>query len=103
MGFLLLAFQCAFRNRLRTLISALGVSVTLLALLLLRTLVAAWYSVNEEATATDRMIILPPEQLELFANSETPTKTESELAVHRSCPGRSRRATGRPQRSGEHF
>ena len=57
MALVWLAVRFAFRNPVRTLITALGVGVTLLAFLMLRTLVASWYSVNEEATASDRMII----------------------------------------------
>jgi putative ABC transport system permease protein len=57
MAFLWLVLRFAFRNRLRTALTALGVATTLLAFLVLRTLVANWYSVNEEAAASDRMII----------------------------------------------
>ncbi|HTV17359.1 MAG TPA: FtsX-like permease family protein [Polyangiaceae bacterium] len=50
-----LIFRLALRNRGRTLITALGVGVTLLAFLMLRTLVANWYSVNEDVAKSDQL------------------------------------------------
>lgn len=57
MALLRLIFRLALRNRGRTLITTLGVGVTLLAFLLLRTLVANWYSVNEEVATSDQLEI----------------------------------------------
>jgi putative ABC transport system permease protein len=54
MAVLRLILRLALRNRGRTAITALGVAVTLLAFLMLRTLVANWYTVNEEAAASDQ-------------------------------------------------
>lgn len=57
MALLRLIFRFALRNRVRTLITTLGVGVTLLAFLMLRALVANWYSVNEEIAKSDQMEI----------------------------------------------
>lgn len=57
MALVRLVLRLAFRNRARSLIMALGVGVTLLAFLLLRTLVASWYTANDAAQRTDRMVI----------------------------------------------
>src|SRR5688572_2674837 len=57
MTLLALIARLAFRNRLRSLLTALGVGFTLLAFLALRTLVASWYSVNEEIARHDRMVV----------------------------------------------
>jgi putative ABC transport system permease protein len=57
MPLLRVVLRFAVRNRLRTLITALGVGTTLLAFLLLRTLVDNWYTVNESSEAGTRMII----------------------------------------------
>jgi putative ABC transport system permease protein len=54
MALLRLVFRLAVRNRGRTLITALGVGVTLLAFLTLRSLVASWYSVSEAAAKSDQ-------------------------------------------------
>jgi putative ABC transport system permease protein len=55
MAVLRLIFRMTLRNRGRTAITALGVAVTLLAFLMLRTLVANWYTVNEEASRSDQL------------------------------------------------
>jgi putative ABC transport system permease protein len=47
--------RLALRNRGRTLITALGVGVTLLAFLMLRTLVASWYTVNSDIAKSDQL------------------------------------------------
>jgi putative ABC transport system permease protein len=52
-----LIFRLALRNRGRTLITTLGVGVTLLAFLMLRTLVASWYSVNDDVAKSDQLEI----------------------------------------------
>ena len=57
MALLRLIFRFALRNRIRTLITTLGVGVTLLAFLMLRALVANWYSVNDEIAKSDQMEI----------------------------------------------
>jgi putative ABC transport system permease protein len=57
MPLLRLIFRLALRNRGRTLITTLGVGVTLLAFLMLRTLVASWYSVNEDVAKSDQFEI----------------------------------------------
>lgn len=57
MPLLRLAFRFAFRNRLRSVITAWGVAVTLVAFLLLRTLVANWYSVKAAAAKNERVVI----------------------------------------------
>jgi putative ABC transport system permease protein len=54
MAVMQLIVRLALRNRGRTLITTLGVGVTLLAFLLLRTLVGSWYSVNEKAARSDQ-------------------------------------------------
>jgi putative ABC transport system permease protein len=56
-AFLRLLWRFTFKNRVRTLTTSLGVGVALLAFLLLRTLIASWYSIDESATKSDRMII----------------------------------------------
>lgn len=55
MAVLRLIFRMTLRNRGRSAITALGVAVTLLAFLMLRTLVASWYTVNEEASRSDQL------------------------------------------------
>jgi putative ABC transport system permease protein len=49
-----LILRLALRNRGRALITTLGVGVTLLAFLLLRTLVTSWYTVNDDAAKSDQ-------------------------------------------------
>lgn len=56
MTFLGLMVRSAFRNWLRTSLTSLGVAVTLLAFLLLRTMVASWYT-GLDAAALDRVIV----------------------------------------------
>lgn len=56
MAFLLLIFKSAFRNRLRTLLTALGVSIAIVAFLFLRTFISAWYA-GADAASVDRMIV----------------------------------------------
>jgi putative ABC transport system permease protein len=55
MSFLLLIFKSAFRNRLRTLLTSLGVAIAIIAFLVLRTIIAAW-NAGYENSASDRMI-----------------------------------------------
>jgi len=50
-----LVLRLALRNRGRTLISVLGVGVTLLAFLVLRTLVTSWYTVNTDISRSDQL------------------------------------------------
>lgn len=50
-----LVFRMPLRHPGRTVITALGVAVTLLAFLTLRTLVASWYSVSEAKAKTDQL------------------------------------------------
>ena len=56
MAFFLLVVKSAFRNRLRSLLTSVGVAVAIIAFLFLRTLLAAWYA-GAEAAAVDRMVV----------------------------------------------
>ncbi len=56
MEFFLLIVRSAFRNRLRTLLTSLGVAVTIIAFLFLRTFIGAWYAGVDSASA-DRLIV----------------------------------------------
>jgi len=56
MAFLLLVIKSAFRNRLRTSLTALGVSIAIVAFLFLRTFISAWYA-GADAASVDRMIV----------------------------------------------
>jgi putative ABC transport system permease protein len=56
MSYLLLIFKSAFRNRLRTSLTSLGVAIAIIAFLCFRTIIAAWHSGVEGAEA-DRMIV----------------------------------------------
>src|SRR5579859_4343532 len=56
MAFILLVIKSAFRNRLRTTLTAVGVAIAIIAFLFLRTFIAAWYAGVESAGA-DRMIV----------------------------------------------
>ncbi|HEY7955386.1 MAG TPA: ABC transporter permease [Polyangia bacterium] len=56
MAYLLLVVKSAFRNRLRTLLTATGVAIAIIAFLFLRTFIAAWYG-GVDASATDRLIV----------------------------------------------
>src|SRR5262245_39960251 len=56
MSFLVLIFRSAFRNRLRTMLTAVGVAIAIIAFLFLRTFIHSWYAGVENA-ATDRMIV----------------------------------------------
>jgi putative ABC transport system permease protein len=56
MAFLLLIVKSAFRNRLRTLLTAVGVAIAIVAFLFLRTFITAWQS-NANATAADRLVV----------------------------------------------
>jgi putative ABC transport system permease protein len=55
MSFFFLVFKSAFRNRLRTLLTSIGVAIAIVAFLFLRTFVGAWYA-GVENSASDRMI-----------------------------------------------
>ena len=54
MSFLLLTFKSAFRNRLRTSLTSLGVAIAVIAFLVLRTIVSMWHA-GYENSASDRM------------------------------------------------
>lgn len=56
MELLLLVFRSAFRNRLRTLLTSVGVAVTIIAFLFLRTFIAAWYA-GVDAASADRLVV----------------------------------------------
>lgn len=56
MKFLGLIWKSAFRNRLRTILTALGVAIVIIAFLFLRTFIAAWYS-GVEGSSSDRLIV----------------------------------------------
>jgi putative ABC transport system permease protein len=52
-----LILRLALRNRVRTLITVMGVGVTLMAFLLLRTLSANWYGTSEQVARSDQLIV----------------------------------------------
>jgi putative ABC transport system permease protein len=54
MSFLLLIFKSAFRNRLRTTLTSLGVAIAIIAFLVLRTIISMWHS-GVENSQSDRM------------------------------------------------
>ena len=54
MSFLLLTIKSAFRNRLRTFLTSLGVAIAIIAFLVLRTIIAAWHA-GVENSASDRI------------------------------------------------
>ncbi|MCA1662698.1 MAG: FtsX-like permease family protein [Myxococcales bacterium] len=54
MSFFLLIFKSAFRNRLRTTLTSLGVAIAIIAFLVLRTIISAWHA-GVENSASDRM------------------------------------------------
>jgi putative ABC transport system permease protein len=56
MSYFLLIFKSAFRNRLRTLLTSVGVAIAIVAFLFLRTFIAAWYG-GVESSASDRIIV----------------------------------------------
>jgi putative ABC transport system permease protein len=56
MAFLLLVVKSAFRNRLRALLTSVGVAIAIIAFLFLRTFIAAWYA-GVDAAGADRMIV----------------------------------------------
>src|SRR6185369_13292855 len=56
MAFLILIVKSAFRNRLRTVLTSVGVAIAIIAFLFLRTFVAAWYA-GVDAAGADRMIV----------------------------------------------
>lgn len=56
MSFLLLVIKSAFRNRLRSSLTAVGVAVAIIAFLFLRTFVTAWNAGADNA-AVDRMVV----------------------------------------------
>jgi len=57
MVMLQLILRLALRNRGRTLITAMGVGVTLMAFLLLRTLISNWYGTSEQVSSSDQLIV----------------------------------------------
>jgi len=56
MELLLLIVRSAFRNRLRTLLTSVGVAVAIVAFLFLRTFISAWY-VGVDAASADRLVV----------------------------------------------
>jgi len=56
MAFLALIWKSAFRNRLRTFLTAFGVAIAIIAFLFLRTFIAAWYA-GVEGSSSDRLIV----------------------------------------------
>jgi putative ABC transport system permease protein len=56
MSYFFLIFKSAFRNRLRTFLTSVGVAIAIVAFLFLRTFIAGWYSGVEGAEA-DRVIV----------------------------------------------
>ncbi len=56
MAFLALIVRSAFRNRLRAVLTAVGVAITLVAFVFLRTFIAAWYAGVDSASA-DRLVV----------------------------------------------
>jgi putative ABC transport system permease protein len=56
MSFFALIFKSAFRNQLRTGLTAMGVAIAVIAFLIMRTFVAAWYG-GVEGAQSDRMIV----------------------------------------------
>jgi putative ABC transport system permease protein len=57
MVMLQLILRLALRNRVRTLITAMGVGVTLMAFLLLRTLISNWYGTSDQVSHSDQLIV----------------------------------------------
>jgi len=55
MSYFLLIFKSAFRNRLRSFLTSVGVAIAVVAFLFLRTLIGAWYA-GVENSASDRII-----------------------------------------------
>ena len=56
MSFLVLIFKSAFRNRLRTALTAVGVAFAIIAFVFLRTVISAW-NTGMESAAKDRLVI----------------------------------------------
>ena len=56
MKFFSLIVKSAFRNRLRTLLTSVGVAVAIVAFLFLRTFIAAWYA-GVDSAANDRLFV----------------------------------------------
>jgi putative ABC transport system permease protein len=56
MAFLLLVIKSAFRNRLRSSLTAVGVAIAIVAFLFLRTIIGAWNAGADNA-AVDRMVV----------------------------------------------
>jgi putative ABC transport system permease protein len=56
MSYFLLIFKSAFRNRLRTLLTSVGVAIAIVAFLVLRTLIGAW-DAGVEGSSSDRVIV----------------------------------------------
>ncbi len=56
MAFILLIIKSAFRNRLRTSLTSVGVAIAIIAFLFLRTFISAWYA-GVEAAGADRMVV----------------------------------------------
>jgi putative ABC transport system permease protein len=54
MSFLLLIFKSAFRNRLRTTLTSVGVAIAVIAFLVLRTIISMWHA-GVENSQSDRM------------------------------------------------
>lgn len=56
MRFIVLIFNSAFRNRLRTLLTSIGLAIAIVAFLFLRTFIAAWYA-GVDGAAADRLFV----------------------------------------------
>jgi putative ABC transport system permease protein len=56
MKFLALVIKSAFRNQLRTFLTSVGVALTIVAFLFLRTFIAAWYA-SADGAASDRLVM----------------------------------------------
>lgn len=56
MAYLVLVWKSAFRNRLRAALTTMGVALSVIAFLFLRTFIAAFYA-GVEAAAADRMVV----------------------------------------------
>src|SRR3954468_9585987 len=54
MKFIGLIIKSAYRNRLRTILTAVGVAIAIVAFLFLRTFIAAWYA-GVDGAANDRL------------------------------------------------
>jgi putative ABC transport system permease protein len=56
MSFFMLVFKSAFRNRLRSILTSVGVAIAIIAFLFLRTFIAEWGR-GADAAAADRLVV----------------------------------------------